>query len=86
LQSNATRSSDLAPVNGSGYSSPLSGYQTPREIKEEKWRSEATSTRPGKLEMRDIYKEMGGRKSRGKSKVGGAGAPRDKGGWEEGEW
>jgi hypothetical protein len=38
-------------------------------------------SRPGKGEMRDMYKEMGGRKSRGKTKLGMAGGVRDKGGW-----
>ncbi|TFK18798.1 hypothetical protein FA15DRAFT_675031 [Coprinopsis marcescibilis] len=68
--------------------SPLqSGQQTPRERKEEQWKQEAqASSRPGKVEMREMYKEMGGRKSRGKTKLGAAtGATRDKGGWNEGE-
>ncbi|KAJ6569422.1 hypothetical protein B0H19DRAFT_939004 [Mycena capillaripes] len=72
-------------VNGmsraSGYASPLlSGAQTPRELKEEKWRQEAETTAPGKLEMRSMYKELGGRKSKEKSKWGSSGV-RDKGGW-----
>ncbi|KAJ3788112.1 hypothetical protein GGU11DRAFT_765986 [Lentinula aff. detonsa] len=93
--------SDRSPTNGtfssrggSGYSTPSSnfgsgfgsGYQTPREIKEEKWKMENEATAsPGKVEMRAIYKEMGGRKSRGKIKMGSAGArtTRDKGGWVE---
>jgi len=63
-------------------SSPsLSGYQTPRELKEEKWRLESEANlKPGKVEMRSIYKELGGRKARGKVKLGSAGV-RDKGGW-----
>lgn len=71
---------------GSGYSSPLSGYQTPREIKEEQWKQEAeAAAKPGKVEMRGMYKELGGRKSRGKTKLGSSGI-RDKGGWvDEGE-
>ncbi|KAJ7102616.1 hypothetical protein B0H15DRAFT_815372 [Mycena belliarum] len=65
----------------SGYSSPaLSGAQTPRELKEEKWRQEAEVTVPGKIEMRSMYKELGGRKSKVKSKWGSSGV-RDKGGW-----
>jgi hypothetical protein len=40
-------------------------------------------SRPGKGEMRDIYKEMGGRKSRAKTKLGMVGGVRDKGGWGE---
>ncbi|KAJ7650589.1 hypothetical protein FB45DRAFT_1050507 [Roridomyces roridus] len=83
---NASRRSDS--VNGysraSGYSSPtsLSGTQTPREIKEEMWRQEAEVTAPGKIEMRVMYKELGGRKSKAKSKWGSAGI-RDKGGWAD---
>ena len=68
---------------GSGYttSTPRSGYQSPRETKEEQWRSEAqTVSRPSKGDMREMYKELGGRKSKGKAKVGGTGRVRDKGG------
>ncbi len=67
----------------SGYNTPsksISGYQTPREIKEEQWRAEAEESKPGKLEMRGIYKGMGGRKARTKMKLGSSGV-RDKGGW-----
>jgi len=68
---------------GSGYASPsLSGYQTPRELKEEQWKLEAQATKPGKVEMREMYKELGGRKARGKTKLGSSGI-RDKGGWDE---
>ncbi|KAF8872753.1 hypothetical protein CPB85DRAFT_1378894 [Mucidula mucida] len=49
----------------SGYSTP--SYQTPREQKEAQWRMEAEVTRPGKNEMREMYKEFGGRKVRGKA-------------------
>ncbi|KAL0950490.1 hypothetical protein HGRIS_007301 [Hohenbuehelia grisea] len=65
-----------------GAHSPLpSGYQTPREIKEEKWRLESeVASRPGKVQMREMYKELGGRKSKGKGKLGSTGI-RDKGGW-----
>jgi len=65
-------------------SSPsLSGYQTPRELKEEKWRLESeAAAKPGKVEMRNLYKELGGRKARAKTKLGSAGGVRDKGGWE----
>ncbi|KAF7306286.1 Dolichol-phosphate mannosyltransferase subunit 1 [Mycena indigotica] len=68
---------------GSGYTSPvLSGAQTPRELKEEKWRQEAEVTAPGKIEMRGMYKELNGRKSKAKPKWGGGGGGvRDKGGW-----
>ncbi|KAF8508489.1 hypothetical protein JB92DRAFT_2952863 [Gautieria morchelliformis] len=61
-----------------------SGYQTPREIREERWRLESELNRPGKVEMREIYKELGGRKSRTKTKVGAA-TTRDKGGWTDGD-
>ncbi|RDB29650.1 hypothetical protein Hypma_014987 [Hypsizygus marmoreus] len=74
---------------GSGYSTPsMSGYQTPREVKEEQWKLEAeTVAKPGKVEMRGMYKELGGRKSKGKTKLGSSGV-RDKGGWADGdsEW
>ena len=33
--------------------------------------------------MREMYKELGGRKARGKTKVGATGS-RDKGGWDGG--
>jgi len=73
--------------------SPLaSGQQTPRERKEEQWRAEAAvAAKPGKLEMREMYKELGGRKSRGKTKLGAeTGATRDRGGWtaggDDGAW
>jgi len=68
----------------SSISSPSrSGYQTPKELKEEKWRLEAeAASKPGKLEMREMYKELGGRKSRTKTKVGTS-EIRDKGGWGE---
>ncbi|KAI0313049.1 hypothetical protein OF83DRAFT_1143167 [Amylostereum chailletii] len=69
----------------SGYSTPGSGYQTPREMREERWKQEAeTVEKPGKLEMREMYKELGGRKSKAKAKLGGSGAVRDKGGWTDG--
>ncbi|KAJ7451031.1 hypothetical protein FB451DRAFT_1284466 [Mycena latifolia] len=85
LQNAGRRSPGTTGVNGfsraSGYSSPsMSGAQTPRELKEEKWRQEAETAAPGKIEMRSMYKELGGRKSKGKSKWGSSGV-RDKGGW-----
>ncbi|KAG6840176.1 hypothetical protein C0991_008406 [Blastosporella zonata] len=86
LRSRGDRSPPNAFSRGSGYSSPIShsGYQTPREIKEEQWKAEAeAASRPGKVEMRGMYKELGGRKSRSKTKFGAPGT-RDKGGWEEG--
>ena len=74
---------DTYSLNGSASPRSGSGYATPREIREEQWRQEAEEkTKPGKLEMREMYKEMGGRKARGKNKIG-AGS-RDKGGWDNG--
>ena len=68
----------------SGYDSPRSGQQTPREVREERWRQEAEPTaRPTKVEMREMYKELGGRKARGKGKLGGTAGMRDRGGWGE---
>jgi len=83
--------SSRASNRGSGYSSPSlalgSGYQTPKEVKEAQWKAEANGTvKPGKIEMRGMYKEMGGRKAKTKDKmkVGSGGGPgRDKGGWDE---
>jgi len=75
-------------VNGhsrSGYATPsdsMSGYQTPREIREERWKAETLVARPGKLEMREMYKELGGRKARSKNVTTG---PRDLGGWDGGD-
>ena len=61
-----------------------SGQQTPREVREEKWKQEAESaSRPSKVEMREMYKELGGRKARGKGKLGGTTGMRDRGGWGE---
>ncbi|KAF9016867.1 hypothetical protein BDZ89DRAFT_1094412 [Hymenopellis radicata] len=61
----------------SGHSTP--SYQTPREQKEAQWRLEAEVTRPGKNEMREMYKEFGGRKVRGKVLgVGGGGGKGDR--------
>jgi len=90
LTNTGRRSPGNTGVNGllraSGYTSPsLSGAQTPRELKEEKWRQEAVTTVPGKVEMREMYKELGGRKSKVKSKWGSSGV-RDKGGWDDGDY
>jgi len=82
LSSVATRSPPLGPLSVSS-SRPGSGYQTPREIKEEQWKLESEgTTKPNKVEMREMYKELGGRKARGKGKIG-TGGTRDKGGWGE---
>ncbi|KIJ60098.1 hypothetical protein HYDPIDRAFT_99291, partial [Hydnomerulius pinastri MD-312] len=89
LTTTANRSPPSSPIRsrGSGRTSPSrSGYQTPKEINEEKWRAEETAQgRPGKNEMREMYKELGGRKSRGKTKLGSAGGYRDRTGWFEGD-
>ncbi|KAF8584931.1 hypothetical protein K439DRAFT_1388790 [Ramaria rubella] len=81
-----SRDSDIAQSSFSRPSTPSagSGYQTPREAREEQWRLESETTRPGKIEMREMYKELGGRKSRAKTKVGGT-ATRDRGGWNDGD-
>lgn len=77
-------------LNWSTPSTPLSsGYQTPRESKEEQWKAEDNKKRD-KLEMREMYKELGGRKPRNKGRLltgVGGGGHRDRGGWEiyEGE-
>lgn len=94
MQTVSERENDLAgyvgPIRSSRPASPYtnssrpgSGYVTPREAREEKWRQEAEAVeRPTKVEMREMYKELGGRKARGKGKFGGAN--RDKGGWDGG--
>jgi hypothetical protein len=78
ISTSANKSSPSSPLERSSPS--RSGYQTPKEINEEKWRAEE-QTRPGKVEMREMYKELGGRKSRNKTKLGGAGGHRDRTGW-----
>ncbi|KAF8665123.1 hypothetical protein AX16_000590 [Volvariella volvacea WC 439] len=82
LRSSADRSPTSTVFSRLSDSAPGSGYQTPRELKEEQWRMEAEASKPGKVEMRAIYKELGGRKSRTKAKLGSSGV-RDKGGWNE---
>ena len=80
----SNRSPPLGPVRShSGHASPAtSGYLTPREIREERWRLEAEAVeKPGKIEMREMYKELNGRKSKAKGKLGGTVGIRDKGGW-----
>ncbi|THH27481.1 hypothetical protein EUX98_g6708 [Antrodiella citrinella] len=85
LQTVATRSPKLGPASGLSSPRSQSGYQTPREVKEEKWKAEAEgAAKPSKLEMREMYKELGGRKARSKGKVssvGAGGGSRDRGGW-----
>ncbi|CCM03720.1 uncharacterized protein FIBRA_05866 [Fibroporia radiculosa] len=87
LQTIANRSQELGPIyhSYSGRSTPGgSGHQTPRELRDEKWRQEAEGeTKLSKNEMREMYKELGGRKTKSKMKVGAPGGQRDKGGWTE---
>ena len=78
LSMSANKSTPSSPLERASPS--RSGYQTPKEINEERWRVEE-QTRPGKVEMREMYKELGGRKSRNKTKIGSAGGYRDKTGW-----
>ncbi|KAH9911653.1 uncharacterized protein B0H18DRAFT_1089002 [Fomitopsis serialis] len=89
LQTVASRDSDtLGPVyhSYSGRSTPGgSGAQTPRELREDKWRSETEGeARPSKNEMREMYKELKGRKAKSKFNVGAGAGVRDRGGWAEG--
>ena len=75
-------SSSSRVSNGGGGGSG-SGYVTPKEAREEMWRMEAEDKEKlTKNEMREMYKELGGRKARSKAKFGGA--VRDKGGWDAG--
>ncbi|KAG9314736.1 nucleotide-diphospho-sugar transferase [Chiua virens] len=77
----STCTNKSAPSTPMERSSPSrSGYQTPKEVNEEKWKVEEQA-RPGKAEMREMYKELGGRKSRNKTKLGSTGGYRDKTGW-----
>jgi hypothetical protein len=72
----------------SGFSSAGSGHRTPKEANEERWAQEAEgAARPNKVEMREAYKELGGRKSKAKTKLGRAGgaAGRNVGGLGEEE-
>lgn len=79
--------SDINSTSRYGYSNsaPASGRQTPREMREDKWAVEnGGETGPSKVELRGLYKDLGGRKARTKNKVGANGA-RDRGGWEDAE-
>ena len=74
------------PVDfSSRYASPTaSGYQTPREVREERWRTENDSVAtPNKVEMREMYKALDGRKVKGKGKISTT-PRRDRGGWADG--
>ncbi|KIJ45224.1 hypothetical protein M422DRAFT_30078 [Sphaerobolus stellatus SS14] len=79
------RDADIAHTPYTRPTTPSAGYQTPREVREEQWKLETQGSKPGKVEMREKYKELGGRKARSKTKVGSGGATRDKGGWVDGE-
>jgi len=64
------------PSSRAGERSPgsASGYHTPREVKEQLWAAEQEQKeKPTKNEMREAYKELGGRKARVKGS----------GGWEK---
>lgn len=63
------------PRVNSGENTP-EGYRTPREIREELWKSEEAS--PSKNDQRTWYKELGGKKSKGKTKIGMSGGMRDR--------
>jgi hypothetical protein len=57
---------------------------TRAQLKEEMWEQQDVATeRPDKLEMREMYKELGGRKAKDKTKMGRQGGTRDKGGWAD---
>ena len=79
--------SDLNSTSRYGYATPptsSTGYSTPREIREERWAQEngGGDAIASKLEMREMYKELGGRKAKSKNKVGSGGGARDRGGWD----
>lgn len=82
VSNKSTPSYPLHP-SGSGRTSPSRrGYQTPKERNEERWRLEdEEQSRPSKVEMREMYKELGGRKAKTKVKLGSTGGVRDKTGW-----
>jgi len=85
LKSLRERSPPSTPFSRSS-SAYNSGYHTPREIKEHQWRMEAQAvSRSSKLDMRQRYKELGGRKARSKPKLGSSGQNRDRGGWTDTE-
>jgi hypothetical protein len=81
----AQEAREASPLSLSSTPPTPSGALTPKEVREERWRADADN-KPGKLEMRAMYKEYAGRKVRGKGRlvlgVGGGGS-RDRGGWEE---
>ncbi|KDQ17618.1 hypothetical protein BOTBODRAFT_29794 [Botryobasidium botryosum FD-172 SS1] len=83
-----TSSRPSPPSSARFISLPASGIQTPRELREEQWRNEAAETASpkkgaAKVEMREMYKELGGRMARGKNRVKN-GESRDRGGWNAG--
>jgi hypothetical protein len=81
IQSVSTRDQDTSYARpyraASGYSSAGgggSGARTPKEVHEERWQAEADGAgRPNKVEMREMYKQLGGRKDKAKAKFGRAG-------------
>ena len=77
---------ERSPISYSRPLTPLSsGHQTPREMREEKWKQEAEGqVKPSKVEMREMYKELKGRKARCKFNVGAGSGMRDRGGWADG--
>ena len=78
------RRADSPPDFSSRSSQPGSGYQTPREVREERWKAENENVAvPSKNEMREMYKALDGRKTKGKGKIGTT-PRRDRGGWEGG--
>lgn len=54
----------------SAYDEDMSGYVTPKEIREAEWARESTPDPLTKNEQREIYKSMKGRKPRSKGNRG----------------
>lgn len=75
----------ISSTPSSGYSTPfsVSGTQTPLESVGQWEDGRDNAVKPAKAEMRYMYKELRGRKSRDKTKFGNSGI-RDRGGWAEG--
>jgi len=81
---NAERDSHTSRYGYATPDYPGSGYATPKEIREARWAQEnaadTSGTGLGKVEMREMYKGLGGRMAKNKNR----GVGRDKGGWEDG--
>jgi len=81
---NAERDSHTSRYGYATPDYPGSGYATPKEIREARWAQEnaadTSGTGLGKVEMREMYKGLGGRMAKSKNR----GVGRDKGGWEDG--